>query len=257
MNAEEIAQLFRQAVQLQRRREIAQAESIYRSIISFAPNLPQVHFNLGIVLRMSRRYEEAIAEYREALSLEPGFAEAWNNLGIVQRTTGRLDEAIAAFGAALACKADYVDALNNLGAALEDVGRVEEALQHLERAVQLQPGSAAIHSNLVYALHYHPKCDSQMLLDSARRWSDQHAAQFRSSIPAHPKDASPDRRLRHRLCLRQLPRALPGDVYDSAVFKSRSRAVRNSLLLGCRFPRCTHRAIAGDVGSLARDGPDE
>jgi predicted O-linked N-acetylglucosamine transferase (SPINDLY family) len=200
MAAGELQQIFRQALAHHRAGEITQAEALYRDFISRDPSFPQVYFNLGIILRIRGRYEEAIAEYQRALALDPGSAEAWNNLGVVQRAMGKLDEAIASFGRALECKRDYVDALNNLGAALKDAGQIEESLQQLKHAVTLQPDNAAIHSNWVYAQHYHPKCGPQMLLRAARQWNDRHAAKFLSPVEAHdvdrPRARSIDRRLR-------------------------------------------------------------
>jgi protein O-GlcNAc transferase len=189
-----VESLFAAALCHQSKGELDQAETIYRDIISLDSHHSAVHFNLGILLRILNRPEEAIASYQQSLSLDPTFPQAWNNLGNALRSINRLDESIAAFQQALTCKPDYVDALNNLAAALKDVGQLDEAIACLDRAIQLQPANAAIASNRLYALHYHPNWTAEMLLAEAKKWNEQYAA----SLPqySHPETGDPYRRLR-------------------------------------------------------------
>jgi predicted O-linked N-acetylglucosamine transferase (SPINDLY family) len=132
---------------------LAQAESIYRAILSQKPDYPdalhmlgvlaqqagqaqaavelirraialektcaQYHYNLGRALMELALWDEAIAAYQQALILSPGYLRAWNNLGAAMHQRGRLDEAIACFGEALKLRPNFPDALYNLGKTLQ------------------------------------------------------------------------------------------------------------------------------------------
>lgn len=46
----------------------------YRRCLSFRPNDPMTHANIGFTLHLSRRFDEAVDQYHRALSLQPAFS---------------------------------------------------------------------------------------------------------------------------------------------------------------------------------------
>src|SRR5262249_7912740 len=64
----------------------------------------------------------------------------------------RMDEAIVRYREFAESAPDHFDGQRKLGAALLESGDVEQALPPLQRAVGLQPASAAAHYSLGYAL---------------------------------------------------------------------------------------------------------
>jgi predicted O-linked N-acetylglucosamine transferase (SPINDLY family) len=191
-----IDEAFATALQRQHAGQLAEAEAAYRRILAIDAHQPEVHYNLGLVLRSRSRLQEAVDAYEKALELRPRFPQAVNNLGATFESMGRLDEAEDMFRHALLLEPDSGDAWNNLGGVLKDLGRLDEAIDCLQRAWQLQPDNARIHSNLIFTLHYSPAHDAAALLQAARRWSEQHAAPLGRPNPSHGNDPSPGRRLR-------------------------------------------------------------
>ncbi|HZW13187.1 MAG TPA: methyltransferase domain-containing protein [Noviherbaspirillum sp.] len=59
---------------------LCEAEHLYRQIIAHAPNIPEVHNNLGTVLKEQGRLAEAHATFERALALRPDYASAHSNL---------------------------------------------------------------------------------------------------------------------------------------------------------------------------------
>jgi tetratricopeptide (TPR) repeat protein/SAM-dependent methyltransferase len=127
------------------------AEMIGKAI-ALNDRVPAFHANLGNVLQDLGKLEEAIAHYEQALALKPDFPETLSNLGNALQARGRLDEAIARYRRAIAGRPDFADALHNLGLALFGQGRPQDALACHQRALACRPGFADALLNLGHAL---------------------------------------------------------------------------------------------------------
>ena len=75
-----------------------------------ALDYPEVHSNLGILLKESGRVKEAEASFTKAIALKPNLVEAHYNLGSTFKELGRLDESEASLGKAVTLKPDYPEA---------------------------------------------------------------------------------------------------------------------------------------------------
>ncbi len=128
------------------------AVDLIRRAIAQAPDVAAFHSNLGEALRSLGQLGEAIAECRRAIALEPGMPEAHLNLGNALKDHGQPDEAIAAYRRAIALRPTYPEAHGNLGIALIENGRLDEAIAACRQAVALRPGYAEAHNNLGSAL---------------------------------------------------------------------------------------------------------
>jgi len=120
--------------------------------IAINPTIAEYHGNLGESYRRSGRHEAAIASLHRAIELKPGLADVHNNLGNALRDTGRPEAAVAAYHRAIELQPEYVQAHSNLGNALRDLGRPEEAIAAYRRAIALAPGFAEAHTHLGVAL---------------------------------------------------------------------------------------------------------
>jgi Flp pilus assembly protein TadD len=181
-----IDQAMQIAIRNHRAGKLAEADKIYRQVLSHNPNHPEAlhllgavagqvgrldaaielirraitinpgaaeyHYNLGNILRDKKRLDEAIMEYRQALKLRPNFVQAQNNLGSLLRDQGLLDEAIAAFGEARRIDPGGAEVYNNLGSALREKGNPDEAIIAYRQALRLKPDLAEAHNNLGVAL---------------------------------------------------------------------------------------------------------
>ena len=160
------------------------------------PQNPAIHLNLGEAYRAQGRWDEAGACYERALAIQPDNAAAHNNLGLVCKQSGRLDAARQHFERALTLQPDSADACNNLARALMAAGRIEEAVARYRQAVNLSPADAFLHSNLIFALHFHPGLGADDLDREHARWDARHAGALRSRFASAPNDPDPERRLR-------------------------------------------------------------
>ena len=131
---------------------LAEAEALYREILSAEPQHPDALHFLGVIAHQSGRSDIAVEMIRQALALIPNNPGAHSNLGNVLRDNGRLDEAIGAYRRALELNPGMVGARNSLASALQEEGRPDEAIAAWREALALQPGVAAVHCNLGNAL---------------------------------------------------------------------------------------------------------
>jgi tetratricopeptide (TPR) repeat protein len=120
----------------------------YDKVAAGAPNLPEVHHNLG--LAWSRKGDKAKAEaaLRKAIELKPGFADSHRALSVILYESGKRDAALQE--AVLAAQADPANpALHyTLGVMYADSGKGGEAHEALLRAEALDPANAEIQYQL-------------------------------------------------------------------------------------------------------------
>jgi predicted O-linked N-acetylglucosamine transferase (SPINDLY family) len=120
--------------------------------IAINPTIAEYHANLGESYRRAGRYEAAIASFHRAIALKPGLADAHNNLGNALRDTGRPAEAIAAFHRAIDFRPEFAQAHSNLGNALRDLDRRDEAIAAYRRAITVAPAFAEAYTHLGVSL---------------------------------------------------------------------------------------------------------
>ncbi len=90
-------QLFRDAVEAQRRGDYAAAVEKYQALIQLRPDVVEAHANLGAALAHLGRFDEAIAQYEQALAVSPDQPRIRLNLALAYYKTGRIDRAAAEF----------------------------------------------------------------------------------------------------------------------------------------------------------------
>jgi len=129
-----------------------EAVELLRRAVRLKPDFAKAHYNLGVVLRNQGQFEEAIAASRQAIRIEPDFAEAHANLGNALRDMGQLDQATASYRQAIGLKPDYAEAHNNLGSVLHDTGQFDEAIAAGRRAIKLKADFVQAHWNYAWLL---------------------------------------------------------------------------------------------------------
>lgn len=185
--------------------------------VRLQPDMAALHHNLGNVLRAMERYVEARASYLEALRLDPDLATAHAHLGLTMAREGQANEALAwvrraaelepdnasfqeilaevhmereepgeaieHFEQALALSDEPKPGVHlSLGWAKQEEGRLDEARVHYEKALELQPDSAAAHLNI------------GGLAEEQGRMEDAEAA-FRTAMRIQPQFPIPHARL--------------------------------------------------------------
>jgi tetratricopeptide (TPR) repeat protein len=136
------------AVQHHRAGRLAEAEALYREVLTHQPRHADSLHLLGVIADQTGRHEEAVSAIRAAIAINPGEAVYHYNLGIALTDQGKTSEAMACYQRAIDLNPDYAEAHNNLGLALRGVGRLEEALARHQWAIALRPGDAKAYNNL-------------------------------------------------------------------------------------------------------------
>ncbi len=144
---------------LQAQGKLDEAVAVYRQAIAVAPQYGEAHYNLGVVLQGQGKLAPAVAAYRQAIALKPDHAEAQFNLGHVLKAQDLPAEAVAAYRQAVAIRPDFAEAWCGLGLALKDEGRVDEAIAACRQAITVRPRYAEAHSNLGTALEASGRID--------------------------------------------------------------------------------------------------
>jgi protein O-GlcNAc transferase len=143
-----VDQAINLGLQHHRAGQFAEAEAIYRQILSQQPNQPDALHLLGLIAQQAGRRDLALDLIKQALRAAPQRADMHGSLGLVLQEMNQPDESIAAYQQAIALDPNLAQAHSNLGNVLLAVGRPDEAEQCFRRAMVVQPGLADPHYNL-------------------------------------------------------------------------------------------------------------
>jgi protein O-GlcNAc transferase len=202
--------------------DVDESEQALRRAVGLAPEIAEIHNNLGNVLKEKGAPGEALACYQTALELNPEYWDALGNMGVVWQSLGQPDTAIACFrkllkvqpeqprywthyGAALAMKGkleaaesahrkvlsvdpDLADAHNNLAIVLKDQGRLKEARDAYNKVIALAPDDAGAHSNLLMCLCYDGAVEASEMVEAHRDWACRHAPDTPAKIAVDNSD---------------------------------------------------------------------
>lgn len=112
------------------------------------PNLPYLHYSVGLAYYRLRKMQEAEEALAEEIRRNPEFASSYGLQGAVYLDLRELDKAIASYQKALQLNPNQAAAYYGLGRAHMLKGEVNEALKDLERAAVLKPDDDGIHFQL-------------------------------------------------------------------------------------------------------------
>jgi tetratricopeptide (TPR) repeat protein len=148
-----IDQALQIAVEHHQAGRLAEAEAIYRQVLTQFPDHADALHLLGLLAAQTGHADAAIDLIGRAIALKPGVAQAHNNLGLALCALGRRDEALAVYAQAIALAPGDAEIHANRVVALHASGRLEEAIAAYRQAIALGPDRAAAQSNLGAALH--------------------------------------------------------------------------------------------------------
>ena len=125
-----------------------QSIGVYEQAILVNPDLPEVHYNLGLAYSERGRYEQAIEAHEKAIQIKPDFAAAYCGLGMACHKLGRYQEAIEAYRQAVGINPDIAEAHCNMGIAYCELENYGAAVVACKQAIRINPTLAKAHSNL-------------------------------------------------------------------------------------------------------------
>jgi tetratricopeptide (TPR) repeat protein len=170
---------LRRAIGLHQARRLAEAETAYREVLAFRPDMAEIQVNCALAQLGQGKYCDAEASLRRAIATLPGLAKAHSYLGVALRFQQRYRDAIGCFQQAVRLKTDYFEAYNDLGNTYSLLGEAGQAVAAYRNAIELKPDFAQAHNNLgLTYLH-------QGLLTEARAAFDRAIAITPSYVEAH------------------------------------------------------------------------
>ena len=129
---------------------LADAEALYRDILTRAPQHYDAQHMLGVLHLQTGRAQDALSLITEAIRLNAADPIAFNHQGQAFAALGHFDAAFDSFAKAqsldpgnAAAVQNTADALNNRGVALHAEGRQAEALTSYKRSIAAKPTAAA------------------------------------------------------------------------------------------------------------------
>jgi tetratricopeptide (TPR) repeat protein len=122
--------------------KLEEAGGWMRRAVDSAPDAPQSHFNLAVVLQAQQRQEDAAASFERALSLGSGDFDLHVGLGSARLALGELASAEAHFRRALTLDDQRSIGWSLLGSAVGRQFRYPEALELLAHADHIASGDA-------------------------------------------------------------------------------------------------------------------
>ena len=136
------------SLSLDGQQKYAEAVTSYQNALKLQANSPDLCFNCAIALTQLNRLDEAVSAYQQAIKIKPDFFEAHGNLGTILQRQGKLDEAIKSYQTGLKINQQDARGHFNLGTALRDKGDLAGAVSSYQRAIQLFPNYTDAHNNL-------------------------------------------------------------------------------------------------------------
>ena len=149
--APNIHRVMQQAVALHNAGRLADAEKIYRDVLTKDSRNADALQLLGLIEHQRGNNARAVELIRKAVTIRPR-AEFLINLAQAQKALGRTQEALESNQRAVQMAPNIPEGWNNLGSLLKDLGRAAEAADAFRKAIALRPNYAVAHSNLGNAL---------------------------------------------------------------------------------------------------------
>ena len=140
------------AVGHQRAGRVAEAEKIYRSILSRDPRNVSAMRLLGGIATEMERYRMAVKLLRNAVTLEPEFFGAWVDLARAYLEWGKFEEGHETLERAIRLEPELAYPRMMLGNLLSKAGRYEEAVATFHIALEKQPDHGGSMAGLGHAL---------------------------------------------------------------------------------------------------------
>src|ERR1700744_1477542 len=147
-NMPSYTQLLAQAQQLLSRGKLADAELLFKQVLTLRSRTTDPMIGLGLIYNATARHRDAADILQTAAQIQPSSIGVWVNLGAACHQLDRFNEAIRAFRRGLAYQPENPTILYNLGSSLKRAGQLEEAITAFRRAIELKPDYADALYNL-------------------------------------------------------------------------------------------------------------
>ncbi len=136
--------MFQQANTLYLSGSYKEAEKIYRSLLTFLPDNPDVLNMLGLTAAAQNAHREAAEFFYKALKKAPRPLPIYFNLAVSLSAIKKFDEAEEAYFHVLSLAPQTSEAYRNLGLIEKQKGNLSSALDYFQKALQLSPNDVTL-----------------------------------------------------------------------------------------------------------------
>jgi tetratricopeptide (TPR) repeat protein len=139
------------AFQLEQEGQNAEAEEVWRSILTTHPRNAEALAHVGLLEARREHYDDAIAYYRKALLIEPAYPGLRLDLGLAFFKAGRFQEAAQCFQSELRKKPGDQRLTILLGMAYYGVKNYAAAIPYLKQAAASDPQNLPLRLDLAHS----------------------------------------------------------------------------------------------------------
>ncbi len=184
------------AMLLFQQRKFGETEQHARAAIARKPTIADAHAILGRALAEQGRKDEGARSLQHAIELDPNHNDALYWLGFIAQDAKRYDVACDYYARLLQVAPNHIAAIYSKAFSESEQGFLDEALATYRRGISVAPQDSLLHSNMLFALAYHPSLTAQSLHQELALWAERHAKPLMSQTFEHDNSRDPDRRLR-------------------------------------------------------------
>ncbi len=178
---------------------LEEARERYLLVLSYLPESPLLHYNIGLVSYDLRDFDQAVQAFTRALAYSPGDTDTLFNLALSQKQTGDCQAALATYLQVLEASPDHADCWYNLAGCYRDIHADEQAITCYHRVLAIDAAYLPAANNLAYLYHRTGK-DEQAALYYRKvldlRPEDDSARYMLASLDGMPLDHAPDTYIR-------------------------------------------------------------
>ena len=131
---------------------LAEAEGIYRNLLTINAKHAGALLHLGLIAHQSGQNQAALKLIDSAIKADPKYAEAHYNHGTILHAEGKLEKAAESFRKAARTDKKHVGALYSLAGVQHLLGETEKAIKNYKNALKLAPNQPEIYTNLALVL---------------------------------------------------------------------------------------------------------
>jgi tetratricopeptide (TPR) repeat protein len=152
------------AVKYYKAGQYAEAIHNYHLALELAPDLPELHINIGSAFLACGQLPKALEHFQRTVHLQPDFAEAHYNLGIVQAGLKRLEKAMESYKQSISLKPDFLPAHFNLANVYSEMNLPELGMKHYLAVLRLNPRHVKALTRLGTLVHQLGRSDQAISL---------------------------------------------------------------------------------------------
>jgi predicted O-linked N-acetylglucosamine transferase (SPINDLY family) len=247
LHAELAPAWFNLGLALAQAKDYGGAHDAWTRLLRLRENDPRVRRELASVALVRGEVAQAVSWMEQHLARFPLDADAVPviyQIGTALDAQAHLPSAIAWLERAAALAPDRADIQNSLAVAHHNFAQHEPALRHYRKALEIEPGFAEVHSNLLMALHYVDPDDCEAMFREHLAWAARHVGDV---VPA-PRESFPNSRdAARRLRIGYVsPRLAAGSVARNLMplLEARDRAAFHAT---CYATCAQHDAVTDEI----------